>query len=244
MVSLGILNSLKRIKGKTYGGAGASASGGLGRGAAAARFAARSRRSSNSDARRSAAEVTLGSHDHVVKGAERQASSSPRVKVVAGRDGASDALGSADRPVLLKGRGALDGWRVGAGGLVNVVRAAVAGHLADLGSAGRWVVGSVGLDDVVFDERARGPAVEREVAVAIGAIGTGVLDGSGNKSVFRHCSKEARVLTDGYQGSIPCHQQSCLPFAMIRCTGRRRRWCRSRPNRHLSTRSSRIWAIL
>lgn len=112
--------------------------------------------------------------------------------MVAGRDGASDALGSADRPVLLEGRGALDGWRVGTGGLVNVVRAAVAGHLADLGGAGRWVVGSVGLDDVVFDERACGPAVEREVAVAIGAVSTRVLDGSGNGSVFCHCDLVTR----------------------------------------------------
>ena len=45
------------------------------------------------------------------------------------------------------------------------------------GGGGR-VVGAVGLDDVVLDERAARPAVDGEVAVAVGLVGAGVRNGA------------------------------------------------------------------
>lgn len=96
--------------------------------------------------------------------------------MVRGGYGSANALALADRPVLLKGRGALDGGLVGAGGLVDIVCSSVSGHGPLLcGAAGR-VVGAVGFDDVVLDERVGSPAVDSEVAIAIGIEGTRVVD--------------------------------------------------------------------
>lgn len=47
-------------------------------------------------------------------------------------------------------------------------------------SAGAGVVGAVVLDHVVFDERVAGPAVDGEVAVALGGEGAAVVDGAGS----------------------------------------------------------------
>lgn len=92
-------------------------------------------------------------------------------------DGAADALGGTDGPVLLEGAGALDGGGVGAGGDVDVVGAPVGGDGAHAGGARGGVVGAVGLDDVVLYEGVGGPAVDGEVAVAVGAVSAGVGDG-------------------------------------------------------------------
>lgn len=98
--------------------------------------------------------------------------------MVAGGDGSADALLSANRPVLLEGLGALDRRRVGARANVDVVGCAVARNLALLLAAAGGVVRAERLNDVVLDQRVLGPAVQREVAVALGAIGARVLDGS------------------------------------------------------------------
>lgn len=89
-------------------------------------------------------------------------------------DGAAGALGSADRPVLVEGRGADDGGLIHALGLVYVVCGSVGGHGTLQCSTGGRVVRSEVLYDVVLDERAGGPSVDGEVAVAIGAVGTAV----------------------------------------------------------------------
>jgi hypothetical protein len=61
------------------------------------------------------------------------------------------AVGGTDRPILLKGCGALNRGLVGAGGFEDVVSAAVTGDRAFLGGACGGIVCPKVLDDVVFD---------------------------------------------------------------------------------------------
>lgn len=119
------------------------------------------------DRRRSTAEVPLRSDDLVVMSAQLQAELGPRIEVVPNRDGPAGALGRADGPELVEGPGALDGRLVNAGGLVDVVGSAIALHGADERGRAAGVERAVGLDDVVLDEGALGPAVDGEVAVAV-----------------------------------------------------------------------------
>lgn len=91
-------------------------------------------------------------------------------------DRTARALILANRPVLLKGRGAIDGWLVSAGRLSDLVRAAVRGHGAFVGRLGRRIVGAEVLNDVVLDQGVAGPAVDGKVGVAVGVVGTGVSD--------------------------------------------------------------------
>lgn len=87
--------------------------------------------------------------------------------MVGSGDRSTNTVRSANRPVLLKGRSALDGRLIGASCLVDVVGSAVARDAAFLcrTRAGSGVVVAVGVDDVVFDEGAGGPAVDGEVGV-------------------------------------------------------------------------------
>jgi hypothetical protein len=105
--------------------------------------------------------------------------------MVSGGNGSADALLTANRPVLLEGLGTLDGRRVGAGADVDVVVCAVASNLTLLLAAAGGVVRAERLDDVVLDQGVLGPAVQREVAVALGAVGARVLDGSRRVRVAR-----------------------------------------------------------
>jgi hypothetical protein len=112
-------------------------------------------------------------------GAESHAQLGPGREVVRGGDGAAAALALADAPELGKGGGALDGGGVDALGRVNVVGCAVAGDLALVGGAGRRVVRAVRLNDVVLDQRRGGPAVDGEVRVAAGVVGSREGNGTG-----------------------------------------------------------------
>ena len=67
-------------------------------------------------------------------------------------DGAAGAVVGADRPVLLEGRGALDGRSVGALVGVDVVDSTINGDRSLLGGACTGVVGAEVLDDVIFDQ--------------------------------------------------------------------------------------------
>jgi hypothetical protein len=97
-------------------------------------------------------------------GPQRHATSLPTIKVILHGHAALGALVLAHRPVLLEGLGAVDRRLVDAGRHTNLVGAAVGleGALG-LGAAVACtgVVGAVGLDDVVFDQRGAGPAVDR-----------------------------------------------------------------------------------
>jgi len=116
------------------------------------------------DGGRASALVALGGHDHVVPAAEFEvALLLPLVKVLAGVDGATDALDAADGPVLVEAGSALDRGLVGAPRLVDVVDTAVVLDRAELLGSGRGVVGAVGLDNVVLNQGVGGPSVQRKV---------------------------------------------------------------------------------
>ncbi len=185
-IPLACHSTIKTIPEKTHraraaasrGGGGRRLGGGGGGGGRAAAGRATAAAVADGDVGRAAGEVALGGDDLVVVRAELQAQGGPRVKVRADVDGAGRALVLADRPVLLEGRGTLDRGLVGAGRLVDVVDGAVRGDAAELGGARGGVVGAEVLDDVVLDQGVLGPAVDREVGVAVGAVATRVVDGA------------------------------------------------------------------
>lgn len=125
-----------------------------------------------------AALVALGGDNLVVVLAEVHAISGPGVKVVLHVDGATDTLRGAYAPVLLESPGAVDGGLVVAGGNINVVGAPVGLDAALVLGAAAGVVGAVGFDHVVLDERVASPAVDGEVSVALGVEGTAIVDGA------------------------------------------------------------------
>ena len=111
-------------------------------------------------------------------GAEAHAGLGPGVEVVGDGDGAAGALAVADGPELLEVGGALDRGRVVALADAHLVDAAVAGHGALVRGARRRVVRPKVLDNVVLDQRVARPAVDGQVAVAVGAVGPAVVDGA------------------------------------------------------------------
>lgn len=123
-------------------------------------------------------EISLNGNNLVVQRSQSQAEIAPGSEVVSNVDRAAGAVAAAHRPVLVKGGRADDGRLVDALRAVNVVDAAVRRHLAQLGRARGRVVGAKVLDDVVLDERVLGPAIDGEVAVAVGAVAAGEVDGS------------------------------------------------------------------
>lgn len=158
--------------------------------------------------------VTLAGHDHVVPGAEVEiALLLPLVEVLAGVDGAADALLAADGPVLVKGRGTLDGRLVDAARLVDVVGSAVVVDRAEPRGARGRVVGAVRLDDVVLDEGVGGPAVERQVCTNMLAFfekGIWPERGSTYSCSRCNCSRcRCRQPCAAGPGSSPCRQPSC-----------------------------------
>lgn len=96
-----------------------------------------------------------------------------------GSDSSAHTLRSANRPILLKGRGTNDRWLVGTSGLQNIVGSTVGSDGTLLCSSAGWVIAAVGLDDVVFDEGRFGPSVDGKVSISVGSEGSGVLDHSG-----------------------------------------------------------------
>jgi hypothetical protein len=109
---------------------------------------------------------------------ELHALAGPRIKVSLHVDRTAGALVLANRPVLLKGRGTINGWLVGAGALGNLVGAAVGSDSTLVLRLRRRVVRAEVLDNVVLDERVAGPAVDGEVGVAVGVVGARVGNGA------------------------------------------------------------------
>ena len=93
--------------------------------------------------------------------------------MVFGGDGSTTAFGLANRPILIEGRSALDRGFVGAYAQVDIVCSSVGGDRALVLEAARGIVSAEVLHDVVLDERARGPAVNGKVTIAIRLIGGG-----------------------------------------------------------------------
>lgn len=156
----------------------------------------------HSDARRSRALVTLGSNDLVVVVTQLHTLLGPSIEMVSSSDSTTNTLLRPDRPVLRESLGAVDGRLVDAGAGVDVVSAAVGvdGALELQVAAG--VVGSVGVEDVVLDQRVAGPAVHAEVCITLGREGAAVLDRSGSMSdeclVIEH-HEETYLALPGFQ---------------------------------------------
>jgi hypothetical protein len=127
-------------------------------------------RTLNSDTSTPTASVPLGSQNLVVVRTKLLSILGPSIKVVLNGNGTPNTLASPHTPELLERRRSVDGRLVGAGGLEDVVGAAVRGDRALLLSSRGGVVGAVGLDDVVFDERVACPAVERDIGVYTACI--------------------------------------------------------------------------
>ena len=163
--------------------------------------------------------VPLGRHDHVVPATQVEvALLLPLVEMLARVDGAADTLDPADRPVLVKGRSALDGRLVDALGLVDVIGAAIVLDGAELLRSRRGIVRAVRLDDVVLDQRVLGPAIQSEVCAAMlvsnsnSLLLCGVPEWRGGTYSCSHCScSRFRCTTPcaGDPGSSPCRRPSC-----------------------------------
>jgi hypothetical protein len=162
--------------------------------------------------------VALDGKDLVVVVSEVKTSVLPGLEMSTGVDGTAGALVATDRPKLLEGLAVtLDGRSVGTGAGVDVVNGTIDGDLALLGRAGRGVVGTEALNDVVLDQRAAGPAVDGEVAVAVGLVRARVLDSSVTVSsqMPRHKST-LEYLTWQHPCAIPFHRRG-YRFRSIAC---------------------------
>lgn len=84
----------------------------------------------------------------------------------------------ANGPVLCKGLVAVDRRCVYTGAGVDVIRAAVTLHRTLEFPAAGWIVATKTFDDVVFDQWVASPAVNSEVAVAVGIVRAGVIYGA------------------------------------------------------------------
>ena len=92
-------------------------------------------------------------------------------------DCAARALGLADGPVLVERSCAVDRRLVGTDIQVDVVSATIRGDSTLVSSTSGGVVVTERLGNVVLDEWVRGPAVDRQVTVAVGLVVGGVGDG-------------------------------------------------------------------
>lgn len=87
-------------------------------------------------------------------------------------------LGITDRPKLLEGLDTIDTELIYSGSLENIVRRSVAGNRTSLRGGGGRVIRAVCFDDIVLNERAAGPTVDGQVAIASRLEGTRVADDS------------------------------------------------------------------
>lgn len=133
----------------------------------------------------------------------------PRIKVVASGNRPPNTLPLPHAPELLERLRSINTRLVVPRRLVDVVRSAVAGDGAFLGRAGGRVVGAVGLDDVVFDERVACPAVERDVGVYVRRVpGTAVGYGAPCAGVPAFACHEVAHVGPGYVVFAACLSRS------------------------------------
>jgi hypothetical protein len=105
--------------------------------------------------------LTLRGYNLVVVCSKLHALAGPSIEVSLHVDTTTSALVLADRPILLKGPGTINGWLIGAGALCNLVGAAIAGHSTlVLGVGGRVVCAEV-LNNVVLNQAISGDMVSK-----------------------------------------------------------------------------------
>jgi len=86
----------------------------------------------------------------------------------------------ADRPELLESLCAINRWFVVVHGGKDVVVSTITVHRSLPHGSGGGIVGTVGLNNIVLNERVQCPAIDRKVTVPIRPVSTAVLDHSGN----------------------------------------------------------------
>lgn len=96
--------------------------------------------------------------------------------MVCGRDSSARAVRLADGPVLSESRSSLNGWLVCTEARKDIICSTVRGDCALMCATAGWVVRAKGFNNIVLDERASGPTVDREVAVTIGTVVGGIAD--------------------------------------------------------------------
>lgn len=114
----------------------------------------------DSNVRRTAAKVALGSNNHIVERSQIHTQVLPGSEVVARCDSSLGTLVLTNRPVLSEGRSTFNGRLVDSLAGIDVVGAAIASNRALLRCARRGVVGAKVFDYVEFDEWVLGPAID------------------------------------------------------------------------------------
>jgi hypothetical protein len=123
--------------------------------------------------------IALGRHDLVIMtAAQTHAILRPGTRVVTKGDRSARSLVIPNTPELLKRLCTVNRGLVGAGTHAELVGTAVASSSAVIARArGRIVIDPV-FNNVVLDQRASSPAVERQITGAVGAVAAGVAHGS------------------------------------------------------------------
>jgi hypothetical protein len=112
----------------------------------------------------------LDGHDLIIQIVRIESRAAPEAEMVGHGDGATGALLLAHGEVLLESRGARDGGLVVAGVGADLVGAAVGSQGAETLGLAAGVVVAVVLHDVVLGLRRVHPAVDGEVAAAVGRV--------------------------------------------------------------------------
>jgi len=118
--------------------------------------------------------------------------------VVCRGDRSTSPFTRADGPILLKGCRPLDRGLVRARGFQNRICRSVAGNGAFRCCATGGIVCAEILHNVVFNQRACGPAVDGEVAVAVGSVSGAIVDDPSTSRVPSLSSDKVTVIACPY----------------------------------------------
>ena len=130
------------------------------------------------DVRIPTALISLSGNDLIVVRSQVQSIATPSVEVILHSDRAAGSLALADRPVLVEGPGAFDGWLVYTLGDVYIVSAAIGGVASLVLSAAAGVVCAEVLYHVVLHKWVVGPAVDGEIGIARRIEAATIVDGA------------------------------------------------------------------
>jgi hypothetical protein len=130
----------------------------------------------NIDLGAAAALVAFGGNDLVVVLAQLHAVLSPSIEVILHVYSSTNTFLLAYGPVLVESFCAIDGWLIVTSRERDVISAAVSRDTALPLSTRARVVGSVGLDYVVLNQRVASPAVDSKVAIALGVERSTIVD--------------------------------------------------------------------